>query len=140
MRRTDEDAMPPEVAAALLAVDATLAGDPVDPEYADLAELALILAEDRPAPDVAFATALDERVERRFARPARPGRSGARRAWGWTPSRRGGRRACGGRAGGPRRRIEQHIVVVVGQRTGSVGAAPSETSPGAKPRRSLLGW
>jgi hypothetical protein len=83
MRRTDEDAMPPEVAAALLAVDATLAGDPVDPEYAALAELALILAEDRPAPDVAFATALDERVERRFARPARPGRSGARRAWGW---------------------------------------------------------
>ncbi len=75
--------MPPEVTAALLAVDATLAGEPADPEYADLAELALILASERPAPAEPFAARLDERVERRFARPARPTRSPARRMRGW---------------------------------------------------------
>jgi Domain of unknown function (DUF4349) len=83
MRTSDEGAMPSEVAAALLAVDATLAGDPVDPEYAELAELALILDADRPVPAEPFTSALDERVERRFARPARPARSGARRTRGW---------------------------------------------------------
>jgi Domain of unknown function (DUF4349) len=83
MRNGDEGAMPPVLAAALLAVDATLAGEPADPEYADLAELALILAADRPAPDQRFAAALDERVERRFARPARPASPRPRRARGW---------------------------------------------------------
>ena len=43
MRGPDSDPLGPEIAGALMAVDATLAGDPVDPEYAELAELALIL-------------------------------------------------------------------------------------------------
>ena len=38
MRNSDEGAMPPEIAAALLAVDATLAGEPADPEFDDLTD------------------------------------------------------------------------------------------------------
>jgi hypothetical protein len=83
MRRSDEGAMPPEMSAALDAVDATLAGEPVDPDYADLAELALILTADRPAPTASFTAGLDERVERRFARPARPARPRLGRTRGW---------------------------------------------------------
>jgi hypothetical protein len=64
-----------------MAVDATLAGDPVDPEYAELAELALILRRERPRTSDAFTARLDERVERRFARPAPAARgAGLRRA------------------------------------------------------------
>lgn len=87
MRRIDDGPMPPEVVASLEAVDATLAGDPVDPEYAELAELALILRRDRPAPAETFTAALDERVQRRFAPPPRPSQTGGgrRRRWLWAP-------------------------------------------------------
>jgi hypothetical protein len=57
----------PEVLAALEAIDATLHGEPVDPEHAELAELALILRDERPVPDDAFLARLDRRVESRFA-------------------------------------------------------------------------
>jgi len=69
MRRLDEYPIDPEVAAALDAIDATLAGDAVDPRHAELAELALLLAAERPEMDAGFADSLDERVERRFAAP-----------------------------------------------------------------------
>lgn len=106
MRSGDSQAMPPEVAAALDAMDAALAGEPADPGYADLAELALILRDERPVPATEFAAGLDERAERRFARSApsvgsarpahddrharseRPvgdGRIPARRRWAWPP-------------------------------------------------------
>ena len=49
-------------------IDATLAGEAVEPEYAELAELTLILAGQRPVPRPAFTDALDDRVARRFAR------------------------------------------------------------------------
>jgi hypothetical protein len=68
----------PEVLAALEAIDATLHGEPVDPEHADLAELALILRDERPVPRDAFLAHLDRRVQARFAAPARGAR---RRAW-----------------------------------------------------------
>ncbi len=70
MRSPDDDQMTPEIAGALLAIDATLDGEAVDPEYAELAELALILRRDLPEPRPEFAVALDERVQRRFAAPA----------------------------------------------------------------------
>ena len=54
MRWSDDGPMQPEVAAALAAVDATLAGEPADPDYAELAELALILRRDRPVPSDPF--------------------------------------------------------------------------------------
>src|ERR1700722_18661189 len=66
------DPLEPEVEAALEAIDATLAGDPVDPEHAALAELALILRADRPAVDEPFAVAMDARVGDQFGQPSRP--------------------------------------------------------------------
>jgi hypothetical protein len=62
----------------LEAVDAALAGRFVAPEHAELAELALLLRDDRPQPAPAWATHLDRRVEAGF--PARPK---TRRDWGW---------------------------------------------------------
>ncbi|MFZ0388738.1 MAG: hypothetical protein WAL22_23945, partial [Solirubrobacteraceae bacterium] len=61
------DPLEPEVEAALEAIDATLAGDPVDPEHAELAELALILRADRPPVGAPFAAAMDARARERFS-------------------------------------------------------------------------
>jgi hypothetical protein len=65
-------------AAGLEAVDAALAGRAVHPDYAELAELALLLRDERPEPAPAWAAQLDRRVEARF--PARPRK---RRDWTW---------------------------------------------------------
>ena len=54
----------------LEAVDNALAGRYVAPEHAELAELALLLRDDRPEPDPGWATHLDRRAEAGF--PARP--------------------------------------------------------------------
>src|SRR5215207_4442327 len=54
----------------LEAVDAALAGRYVAPEHAELAELALLLRDEKPEPSEAWATRLDRRVEAGF--PARP--------------------------------------------------------------------
>jgi Domain of unknown function (DUF4349) len=56
----------------LEAVDAALAGRYVAPEHAELAELALLLRDDKPQPAPAWATHLDRRVEAGF--PAAPRR------------------------------------------------------------------
>src|SRR5205085_7825375 len=90
MRRLDEFPIDPEIAAELDAIDATLAGEPVDPEHAEIAELALLLAGERPEIDSEFARSLDQRVARRFAPAPSPGgssASGARggRRWIWKP-------------------------------------------------------
>jgi hypothetical protein len=73
MRLLDDAPMDPDLAAELHAIDATLAGEPVDPQYAELAELALLLADDRPTADPVFAHTLDERVAGRFHQPVRKG-------------------------------------------------------------------
>jgi hypothetical protein len=65
-------------AAELEAVDAALAGRAVHPDHAELAELALLLRDERPEPEPAWAAQLDRRVEARF--PARPRK---RRDWTW---------------------------------------------------------
>jgi hypothetical protein len=87
MRRLDKYPIDPEIAAGLDAIDATLAGEPVDPEHAELAELALLLAAERPEIDPEFARSLDEQVARRFAAsPAASGAGSARgRRWMWKP-------------------------------------------------------
>ena len=64
----------------LEAVDAALAGRYVAPEHAELADLALLLRDEKPEPDAAWATHLDRRVEAGF--PARPRRE--RKFWVWT--------------------------------------------------------
>jgi hypothetical protein len=81
MQGPDSDPLGPEIAGALMAVDATLAGEPVDPEYAELAELALILRRERPRTSDAFTARLDEQVQRRFARPAPAARGTGLRRW-----------------------------------------------------------
>jgi hypothetical protein len=78
--------MDPDVETSLAVIDATLAGEAVEPEHAELAELTLILAGQRPLPSVAFAAALDERVSRRFAAPAPASGGGSRRRWLYAPS------------------------------------------------------
>jgi hypothetical protein len=83
MRTADDNPVGPEIGAALAAIDATLAGEPVDPSYADLAELALILTAERPQPTVAFTAALDRRVAARFAGE---GRRRRRRRWLFAPA------------------------------------------------------
>jgi hypothetical protein len=50
----------------LAALDDALAGRPVDPDLADLAELAVLVRDERPAPDPAFANSLDEQARRGF--------------------------------------------------------------------------
>jgi hypothetical protein len=99
MRRLDDTPIDPEIAASLDAIDATLAGEPVDPRYAELAELALLLAAERPQSSDRFAQEMDARVERRFVRqqasPAgagggAPGRPRRRRVWALAPVWGGG--------------------------------------------------
>jgi len=69
MRPRDEQLLDPMIAEELDAIDATLAGDPVDPRFAELAELALLLAAERPdGPRPEFAHELDRRVQARFRR------------------------------------------------------------------------
>ena len=93
MRHLDETPIDPEIAACLDAIDATLAGEPVDPRHAELAELALLLADERPRPRPAFSSNLDARVARRFvAAPSRVAGSApaadARSRWpGWLAPR-----------------------------------------------------
>lgn len=80
MRRPDEDMLDPQLVETLDAVDATLAGDPVAPRFAEIAELSLLLNADRPPPGAEFSRALDERVAARFARPE-PDAPRSPRAW-----------------------------------------------------------
>src|SRR5437660_5587822 len=89
MPRFDDSPLDPGAESALAVIDAALAGEAVDPEHAELAELTLILAEERPAPAEPWAHALDERVASRFA-PRSASSDGAsakhrRRRWLYAP-------------------------------------------------------
>jgi Domain of unknown function (DUF4349) len=76
----------PDAELSLAVIDATLAGEAVEPEHAELAELTLILAGQRPLPSASFAGDLDERVARRFApRPSSSSGGRKRRAWLYVP-------------------------------------------------------
>jgi hypothetical protein len=78
--------MDPDAELSLAVIDATLAGEAVEPEHAELAELTLILAGQRPLPSASFAADLDERVTRRFAPRPSPSSGGRkRRAWLYVP-------------------------------------------------------
>jgi Domain of unknown function (DUF4349) len=55
----------------LAALDDALAGRPVDPDLADLAEFAALVRDERPSPDPAFASSLDERARAGFPRSAK---------------------------------------------------------------------
>ncbi|MBV9414376.1 MAG: DUF4349 domain-containing protein [Solirubrobacterales bacterium] len=80
MRLLDHDEpIDPEIAASLDAIDAVLAGEPVDARYADLAEIALLLSSERPEIPTALAQSMDQRVARRF--PPAPAKVNRRRRW-----------------------------------------------------------
>lgn len=89
MRRADELPTDPEVAAGLETIDAALTGRPVDPAQAELAELALALAADRPEITQELSAELDQQIARRRA----GGRTAPRRAW-WLWSPAAGLAAC----------------------------------------------
>lgn len=82
-----DQTLTPEMLRELAALDAALAGEPVDPDLADLAELTALLREERPEPDPTFARALDDRVTRGFPRRAQgravPAPRGAARVRAW---------------------------------------------------------
>jgi hypothetical protein len=112
----DQDPIDPEIAATLDAIDATLAGEPVDGRYAEVAEIALLLASDRPQVPPAFAQSMDQKVERRFAAVAtdRPRRRRYARFW----------EAAGAVAAGVAL-IVAIVVVAGGGHGASVGASSS---------------
>ena len=70
-----DETMSPETVRELAALDAALAGEPVEPDLADLAELTSLLREERPEPDPTFARALDDRVKRGFPRGVKGARA-----------------------------------------------------------------
>ena len=76
-----DEPIDPEIAAALDAIDAVLAGEPVDTGYAELAEVALLLSAERPAVPPELARSMDERVARRFATVPAPAAVSRRRRW-----------------------------------------------------------
>ncbi len=122
----DQDPIDPEIAATLDAIDATLAGEPVDGRYADVAEVALLLASDRPQVPPAFAQSMDDKVSRRFA-PAggqkqRFGAGAPRRRRNWS----GAWQAMG--AVGVAAALVVAIVVVAGGEHGSSSGASSSGS------------
>jgi hypothetical protein len=81
-----DEPIDPEIAASLDAIDAVLAGEPVDSRYAELAEVALLLSAERPPVPPEFAQSMDERVSRRFANVPAPAAVSRRRRssrWLW---------------------------------------------------------
>jgi hypothetical protein len=75
---------PTEVATVLEVIDATLRGEAVAPDYAELAELSLILTAERETPSATFAAELDEREARRFSGAlAQTMRVARRSRWTW---------------------------------------------------------
>src|SRR5947208_3215905 len=114
MPRLDDYPIDPEIAAQLDAIDATLAGEPVDPTHAELAELALLLAGERPQIDDRFAHSLDQNLQRRFTAPSSA--PAPARSWRWIWKPIAGTVAAGFAA----------VVVVVA--VGSGGGGPSSAS------------
>lgn len=97
MRPAADDPRAAEIAATLEVIDATLAGEPVDPGRAEVAELALLVRGERPKPADGFAHELDRRVGSRFAAAPKPAaKAKRRRSWWWTLAPAGGLAALAG--------------------------------------------
>jgi Domain of unknown function (DUF4349) len=118
----DQDPIDPEIAATLDAIDATLAGEPVDGRYAEIAEIALLLASDRPEVPPAFAQSLDGKVERRFAPLGAPAKRRKRRWSGFW-------QVAGGLAAGVAAIVA--VALVAGGGGGASSASSSSASEGA---------
>src|SRR6058998_3765815 len=86
MRILNKDFQDPAVVRELAAVDAALAGDPVDPELLDLAALACSLQAERPVPRPEFVRALDAAERTGFSRAEIDRRDGSQPAIRRRPS------------------------------------------------------
>jgi hypothetical protein len=132
MPRLDDRPLEPDVAAALDALDATLAGDPVDPEYADLAELALLLSAEPPGPSPEYAAGLDRRVATRFRRESSP--PPPRRRWLFAPGAAVAAAAVVvvvllGHGATPRRDLANALSVTPGVASSTTASAGSAAAP-----------
>jgi hypothetical protein len=122
--------LPEAITLELEAIDAALAGDAVDPEFADLAELALLLSDTRPEIPPDAATRLDRHVsglaaDRRTRRlVARAHRSAARPRRSWLLRPAGGAGLAGLAAVGV-------VVVVITSGGGSRSSFNSAFTPAA---------
>ena len=122
MRLLDHDQpIDPEVAASLDAIDAVLAGEPVSAEYAELAEVALLLTGERPQTPPSFVERMDERVARRFAQVPPPAAAPKPRR-----SRAGLWQAAGAMAAGVA--VIVGIAIVVGGHNGASSESSSSAS------------
>jgi hypothetical protein len=84
MRPRSDEPLDPRVEHELATIDAALAGRTTDPGDADLAELALLLRDERPEADPGWASRLDERAAAGFPRGGgRGGLRPSRRTGGW---------------------------------------------------------
>jgi hypothetical protein len=89
MRLREDETLTPEAERELEALEAALAGRPVDPELAELAELARELRAERPRPRTEFSAELDERAGAGFPRSGAAGRvARLRERLATTPPRR----------------------------------------------------
>ncbi len=148
MRLREETALTPEAAAELAALEAALAGAPVAPEHADLADLVLALRDERPRPADDFARTLDERAAASFPREPAASRTrggvaaGVSRWRGVAATRWRGMRAAPARRWLPAAGFAASIAVATtlalsltgsdrdgtAGETALIGAAPSATS------------
>ncbi len=91
MTPSADDSRTAEIAATLEVIEATLAGEPADPAHAEVAELVLLLADQRPKPADEFARKLDRRVEDGFGAASKAAtKAKRRRNWPWVLAPAGG--------------------------------------------------
>src|SRR5206468_388507 len=137
MRTRERDTMNPCARRELEALDATLAGERVDPELAELRDLALALRSERAAPRPEFATELDARAEAGFR--AEPRAMAAPSGSAWYRRLASNRRAVPLAVGGAATLFIVATAVISSgggaERSGDGVAVPSarEAGPAAKP-------
>jgi hypothetical protein len=128
-----DEILTPEMTRELAALDAALAGEPVEPDLSDLAELTALLREERPDPDSEFTRALDHRVRRGFPRGVKGARAvplphGAAKVRAWLSASLGSPAGRGVMASAAVVAIV--AVVVIGAGSGGDDSASSTASGG----------
>ena len=135
----------PRIAADLATVDRSLSGLPVEGGDADLAELALLLRDERPASEPRWAAELDERAAAGFPRggggrgPQGPkGRRGRGLSWlgggGWMVPAGARRDACR-RGRGCDVELRRRLRRADDERSGSDGGMPTKSADSPAPEQ-----
>ncbi|HET6831171.1 MAG TPA: DUF4349 domain-containing protein [Solirubrobacterales bacterium] len=123
MRLRSDEPLDPGIEHELATIDRALAGRATDPGDADLAELAVLLRDERPGPDPGWVSRLDERAAAGFPRGGggRGSKRSTRRAGGWMAP-----------AGALATLLLVVVVVAVNQGGGSGGETASMEEPSEK--------